>query len=355
MQKTLHLVLLLVLATASFSVLAQTSELRRAYRHIESERYDKAIVLLKSTLEKYPDNADVWYEYGRALQKDNQLKRAEEVWHKVVAFPGYQAFANFQLALVYGEQSKLDASRKHFELARDAGYLNIDRFKDEPGLKMLREQGLIEFPAPNEYRILKARNRLTVPYQVVLPENYDASMTYQGLVAFSPGNGGRASADWAIEKLWSGENSDWIIVVPVVPEPEGRWMSHPSHHALNDLMDHIRSEYNIRDNRFHVLGFHSGGGPAATFSLMSKDYFKSVTTVGAWNWDDWEDKDLKDFRPMPVNLIVADGEPYIRQINQHARDVMLEAGAKVRYIELSGQGQQLSMVYGNKLLSYLQQ
>lgn len=203
--------------------------------------------------------------------------------------------------------------------------------------------------------MLKDRNRLTVSYRVVLPNNYDPAKSYPGLVAFSPGNGGRVSTDWAIENLWSGDNSEWIVVVPVVPEPEGHWMSRPSHHALNDLMDHIRSEYHIEDSRFHALGFHSGGAPAAAFSLMSKAYFKSVTTVGAWDWDNWADRDLGDFRNMPVNLIVADCDPFIREINQQARDVMLRSGVKVQYVELSGQGQQLSAIYGGKLLAYLQQ
>lgn len=86
--------------------------------------------------------------------------------------------------------------------------------------------------------------------------------------------------------------------------PEDGWINHPSHHALNDLMKHMRKEYKVENNLFHALGYRSGSRPALTFSRMSQSYFTSVTTVGAYSWENWKQKDLTNFGDMPVTLYV---------------------------------------------------
>ena len=144
------------------------------------------------------------------------------------------------------------------------------------------------------YQAYEAFNNIVIQYAVLLPEGYDADQAYPAILAFPAGAMGREDADEMTERLWSTPafRGEWIVVVPLVPGED--WRTHPNHHALNDLLDHIKDHYPVRDDTFHIMGYgRMGSDIASTWSNMSGDYFSSLTTASGAPYRTWDEGDLQ--------------------------------------------------------------
>ena len=352
MSNTIRLIFLVLLTIFSGQLIAEKANLNSVYRLMDQKRYQSAAKRLESLVKQHPQDADAWYFYGLALLRDKQFDRAETVISKAANFDGYAKFNQFNLGLIHAERGDHDKAMKLVGESIHAGYLNFDRLKTESALNTLREQGKISFAPEQDYDSFTAHNRIKVPYKVLLPNNFDKSKTYKGLVAFPPGNFGPASADWLIENLFNNQaNNDWVITV--VLAPEDGLINHPSHHALNDLMKHIRKQYQIAGNKFHFLGYHGGGQPAATYSQMSKSYINGVTTIGAYAWEDWQDKHLDGFADTPTRLIVGRKDKAGVKINQHAYNVMKSYQSPIDLTIIDYDGAEVTAVSRGKIFDYL--
>ena len=149
------------------------------------------------------------------------------------------------------------------------------------------------------YQTFTAYNNIVIEYTVLLPEGFDEDRAYPAVLAFPSGAMGRADADAMTERLWStpAARGEWIVVVPLVPGDD--WRTHPKHHALNDLLDHVKEHYLIRDNTFHIMGYGQRGSDiASTWSHMSRAYFSSLTTASGAAYRTW---DASDLRSLPTD------------------------------------------------------
>ncbi len=166
-------------------------------------------------------------------------------------------------------------------------------------------------PAESSFQAFKAHNGVTFSYLKLLPEQYQSDKAYPAMLVFPAMEQHREKAAWIAEKLFTaGHNRDWIVIV--VDAPKDRkygWMNHPAHHALNDLMDHIKKDHPIEKDRFHFLGFEEGSRPAFSFAGMSRSYVQSLSFVGVKDWGDLDDKgfDRAEGLQMPI-VIYANGK-----------------------------------------------
>ncbi|SFC57704.1 tetratricopeptide repeat protein [Pseudoalteromonas denitrificans] len=311
---------LLFSTTLVFSIsiyAAQKANLDSIYRLMNSKNYQAAVIKLKKLIKSYPNDADVWYQYSLALLKTGQADEAIIASKRSASFHGYRSYATFNLGVGYALKGQNNLALKTVNQAFSLGYLNFDRLKNEKALTYLREAGYFEFSPEQQYQSFTAHNGIDIPHKILLPENFDASKTYKGMIAFPSGNFGKASADWMINSLLNYKsNKDWIITV--VTAPKKGLINHPAHHALNDLMKHVRNKYSIKNNKFHFLGYQSGGQPAITYSQMSQSYVLGITTIGNYSWDNWKEERLKEFNNMTVQLLVGENDTAGVEINQKA-------------------------------------
>jgi hypothetical protein len=83
--------------------------------------------------------------------------------------------------------------------------------------------------------------------------------------------------------------ASWIVVIPLTPGED--WRTHPNHHALNDLMDHVRDTHKVEGHTFHILGYQQDGTDiASTWAGMSRQYFSSFIAVGGTPFANWDAK-----------------------------------------------------------------
>lgn len=160
------------------------------------------------------------------------------------------------------------------------------------------------------FQSFKGHNGVAFSYLKMLPEYYQVDKAYPAMLVFPAMEQQRDKAQWLVDKLFAkSHNQDWIIVVVDAPK-EGRygWMNHPAHHALNDLMDQIKKDHSIEQDRFHFLGYEEGSRPAFSFAGMSRSYVQSLSFVGVKDWGEMDERGLKHAEglDMPI-LIFANG------------------------------------------------
>ncbi|MCE7993605.1 MAG: hypothetical protein HEP71_16595 [Roseivirga sp.] len=136
-----------------------------------------------------------------------------------------------------------------------------------------------------ELKTFEARNGVDFAYELMLPEGYDKSKSYELAMVFSEieaDNHGFEPTRSALKEVQGLKNM--ILFIPKVPLGKPHWISHPIHHGLNDFMKNMRSSYGKPNQKFHFIGHLRGGRVAQTYSGMSSEYVASVSFANSTHW-----------------------------------------------------------------------
>ena len=338
----------LVVSVLAATALAEETTLQRANDLLRSGKTDEAIELLDAHLADQPEDTSALLALAGAHHTKGNYQMAVQLNYRAAATPWAAPTAFYNEACALSLLDRADDAYVSLQKAIRSGFLDFDLIATDTDLENLRAEYTIEYPTEQEYIDFKARNNVELAYKVITPGNYNSDKSYPALVIFAPGDG-RRSADWAIEELiGAGDTQEWIVVYAIAPSRG--WFTHPSHHALNDMLNEIRDAYDIEDNKYHLAGFAQGARVATTYSQMSKEYFVSLTTFTAWHWSRWDDEDLASGFGMPVRLVVGELDSFGRDMNSHAGELM---GSRAELIIVSSDDHTLASVRNGRLLEYI--
>ena len=126
----------------------------------------------------------------------------------------------------------------------------------------------------------------TVHYKVVLPNNYDASKAYPGVLAFGGGPQTMNVVDSVIARNFrdEAEKRGYIIVVPAAPN--GQLFFEGGERIFPEFLKQILADYKIQDNKFHIAGPSNGGIAAFYVASLNPDYFLSITAFPGYLWEE---------------------------------------------------------------------
>lgn len=328
------------------------AEHEKAGALMRAQKWSEAASLLEEMTRAQPDDVYAWFDLASARYRLGDIDGSITAGLECAKHPHVRGSALYNVACGYGIKGDADRAAEVLEHAVAEGFLDFDLMKTDPDLAVLRETGLLVLPEGSEYTTFTAPNGVTIPYRVVLPEGHDAAKTYPAFVTFAPG-GGPLSADWAIEHVWGDEprSRGWIAVH--LAAPEQGWMTHPSHHALEDLLDEVLEHHEIEGDTFHLVAFAGGCRPAATYSGMAGKYFKSLTVVGSRAWSRWDDEDISDMRADNIFLVVGGQDTFGVEQNRRAKALLDKTKHHVTLEVVDGEGMLPRPMFGGGLMRYL--
>ncbi|WP_299537285.1 hypothetical protein [Ulvibacterium sp.] len=161
-----------------------------------------------------------------------------------------------------------------------------------------------------EFKKFSAFNGIEMEYTVLVPDNYDDQKGSPGLVSFGSMKYDKDIAQWTISNIWSDyKKGDHIVVIPIAPK-NGRngWINHPTHHALNDLLKHVKKSYFIKNGTFVAFGYKDGSVAAQTYIEMSSDYFKSLIVCSSHYWDHYDSKAFDKLQRLAIPITIICGQ-----------------------------------------------
>jgi len=118
--------------------------------------------------------------------------------------------------------------------------------------------------------------KTTVHYKVVLPEPFDASKAYPGVLAFSGGPQTMTTVDGAIARNWreQAEKRGYIVAIPAAPDDQ--LFFEEGARVFPEFVTRFLAEYKIQDGKLHIAGVSNGGIGAFHIAALYPQFFLSI-------------------------------------------------------------------------------
>ena len=188
--------------------------------------------------------------------------------------------------------------------------------------------------------------RITVQYKVVLPNGYDSTKAYPGIVVLGGGPQTMNTVDGTLDRNFraEAEKRGYIVVAPAAPD--GQLFFEAGARIFPAFLKLILEDYKIQDGKFHIAGPSNGGIAAFHVAAANPDYFLSVTAFPGYMWEPTDGK-LQAISKMCVFMYVGESDQY-RWHDEMKREAefLRSRGANARYTVEKGQPHRLETLAG---------
>jgi predicted esterase len=208
---------------------------------------------------------------------------------------------------------------------------------------------LIVASLPVKAEVLDKTKRIagtTVRYKVVLPNNYDASRAYPGVLGFGGGPQTMDVVDNVIARNFreEAEKRGYIVVVPAAPDDQ--LFFEGGERIFPEFLKQILADYKIQDNKFHIAGPSNGGIAAFHVASLNPEYFLSITAFPGYLWEETP-AHIQAISKMCINMFVGELDPMGWQpLMQKQASEFRAKGMTAQYIVEKGQPHRLDTLAG---------
>jgi len=182
---------------------------------------------------------------------------------------------------------------------------------------------------------------VTVQYKVVLPDGYDATKTYPGIIALGGGPQTMNTVNGILTRNFQAEaeKRGYIVVAPAAPD--GDLFFEGGERIFPEFLKMILADYKIRDGKFHIAGPSNGGIASFHVAAANPQYFLSVTAFPGYMWEPTPAK-LQAIAKMCVFMYVGENDEYRWHGEMQREAAFLRAkGTVARYTVEKGQPHRL--------------
>ena len=203
---------------------------------------------------------------------------------------------------------------------------------------------------PSQAGVLEQTKKVrgvTVHYKVVLPDGYDATKTYPGIIALGGGPQTMNTVDGVLNRNLraEAEKRGYIVVAPAAPDDQ--LFFEGGARIFPDFLKMILADYKIQDGKFHIAGPSNGGIAAFHVAALNPQYFISVTAFPGYMWEPTAAK-LLAISKMCVFMYVGENDEYRWHDEMKQEAEFLRAkGAVARYTVEKGQPHRLETLAGS--------
>lgn len=187
---------------------------------------------------------------------------------------------------------------------------------------------------------------VTVQYKVVLPNDYDATKPYPGIVALGGGPQTMNTVDGVLSRSLraEAEKRGYIVVAPAAPD--GQLFFEGGARIFPEFLKGILADYKIQDGKFHIAGPSNGGIAAFHVAAANPQYFLSVTAFPGYMWEPTPAK-LQAISKMCVFMYVGEHDEYMWHGEmQREAEYLRSKGAVARYTVEKGQPHRMETLAG---------
>ena len=187
---------------------------------------------------------------------------------------------------------------------------------------------------------------VTVQYKVVLPNGYDPTRAYPGIIALGGGPQTMNTVDAVLGRNFrvEAEKRGYIVVAPAASN--GELFFEGGARIFPEFLKMILADYKIRDGKFHIAGPSNGGIASFHIAAANPQYFLSVTAFPGYMWQPTEAK-LQAISKMCVFMYVGEFDQYMWHDEMKREAEFLRAkGTVARYTLEKGQSHRLETLAG---------
>jgi poly(3-hydroxybutyrate) depolymerase len=187
---------------------------------------------------------------------------------------------------------------------------------------------------------------VTVQYKVVLPNGYDSTKAYPGIIALGGGPQTMNTVEGILTRNFraEAERRGYIVIAPAAPD--GQLFFENGARIFPEFLKMILGDYKIQDGRFHIAGPSNGGIAAFHVAAANPQYFISVTAFPGYMWEPTPAK-LQAISKMCVFMFVGESDQYMWHDEMKREAELLRSGGTIaRYTVEKGQPHRLETLAG---------
>ncbi len=187
---------------------------------------------------------------------------------------------------------------------------------------------------------------VTVHFKVVLPDGYDATKSYPGVIVFGGGPQTMNTVDGTLARNFQAEaeKRGYIVVAPAAPD--GELFFEGGERIFPEFLKMILADYKIQDGKFHIAGPSNGGIAAFHVAAANPQYFLSVTAFPGYMWEPTPAK-LQAISKLCVFMYVGENDEYRWHPEMQREAEFLRAkGTVAHYTVEKGQPHRLDTLAG---------
>ena len=208
---------------------------------------------------------------------------------------------------------------------------------------------LVVFGVPARASVLEQTKKVagaTVHYKVVLPDGYDATRAYPGIIAFGGGPQTMNTVDGILTRNFRAEAEKRGYIVVALAAPDGQLFFEEGARIFPEFLKMILADYKIQDGKFHIAGPSNGGIASFHVAAANPQYFLSVTAFPGYMWEPTPAK-LQAISKMCVFMYVGENDEYQWHGEMQRESEFLRAkGTVARYTVEKGQPHRLDTLAG---------
>ena len=186
-----------------------------------------------------------------------------------------------------------------------------------------------------------------VHYKLVLPDGYDATKAYPGIIVLGGGPQTMEVVDRTIDRNFraEAERRGYIVIAPAAPD--GDLFFEGGERIFPEFLKTILTHYKIADGKFHIAGPSNGGIAALHVAAQNPDYFLSVTAFPGYMWEP-SNKKLLAIAKMCVYFYVGENDEY-RWHDEMKREAefLSSRGTVAKYSVEKGQPHRIETLAGD--------
>lgn len=186
----------------------------------------------------------------------------------------------------------------------------------------------------------------TVRYKVILPQGYDATKTYPGVLALGGGPQDMRITEGMLTRYFRAEAEarGYIVIAPAAPD--GELFFEEGARIFPAFLKKMLADYRIQGGKFHIAGQSNGGIAAYHVAALHPQYFLSVTAFPGYMWEPSAAK-LQAISTLCSFMYVGELDHYRWHSEMKLETEWLQAhGAVARYTVEKGQPHGLSTLAG---------
>ena len=207
---------------------------------------------------------------------------------------------------------------------------------------------MLALPSANAELLEKTRKvaGVTVEYKVVVPNGYDPTKTYPGILAFGGGPQTMNTVDSVINRNLraEAEKRGYVVIAPAAPG--GELFFEGGARIFPEFLKMMLADYKIENNKFHIAGPSNGGIAAFHVAAANPVYFSSITAFPGYLWEPSTAK-LMAISKMCVFMYVGENDEYMWHPEmQREAEILSARGTIARYTVEKGQPHRLDTLAG---------
>lgn len=194
--------------------------------------------------------------------------------------------------------------------------------------------------------LFKNKDGVKVRYTVVTPFPFSKQKAYPAIIAFPGGRQDSAAVSAAVKDFWGPEARKRGYFVFLPEAPKGYRFYQRGAFLAPDLIEHFRTKFKIKGEKFHMAGNSNGGLSAFRIALKNRKRIQSLTVFPGFPTFTRDFHRLTRLKKIKVNMFVNKADERWSSVSEFTFERLKKLGIDAKFQQFPDKGHKITALAG---------